>query len=43
MVGVVTAVTSLKDGAFVSIVNETTDRVLLVLFTLSVTVIVQLL
>ena len=41
MVGVVTTVTWLKVGAVVSIVKELTDRVLLVLLALSVTVIVQ--
>ena len=41
MVGVVTTVTWLKVGAVESIVKELTDRVLLVLLALSVTVIVQ--
>jgi hypothetical protein len=41
LVGVVTAVTSLSDGAVVSIENELTDRTLLGLLELSVTVIVQ--
>ena len=43
LVGEVTAVTWLSDGAIVSIVKDPTDRVLLVLLTLSVTVMVQLL
>ena len=41
LVGVVTTVTWLKVGAVVSIVKELTDKVLLVLLALSVTVIVQ--
>ena len=42
LVGVVTAVTSLSVGAVVSIVKELTERLLLELLALSLTVIVQL-
>jgi hypothetical protein len=41
LVGVVTAVTSLKDGAVLSIVKELTESALLVLLALSVTLMVQ--
>ena len=41
LVGVVTAVTSLSVGAVVSIVKELTERLSLVLFEVSVTVMVQ--
>ncbi len=43
MVGVDTTVVSLRDGGVVSILKEVTESGLLALFTLSVTVMVQLL